>query len=135
MSKRILNNEEQKELRTNNNVKYCSDKSITFTTVFKEKAVRQYEAGLTAVEIFKHSGFNLTLIGKDTPSECLRRWKKVMKQKGTEGLSESRGRKKGGRPKKSKLSEKDRLKYLEAEVIYLKAENSFLAQLRAERGE
>ncbi len=135
MSKRILNKEEQAKILANSNVKYCSDKSITFTTVFKKKAVMQYNEGLTATDIFKQAGFNLKLIGKDVPKECLRRWRKILKQKGIKGLSESRGRKKGGRQKTAKLSEAERLKYLEAEVIYLKAENAFLAQLRAKRAE
>jgi hypothetical protein len=135
MSKRLLNKEEQKELRENSNVRYCSDKSITFTTKFKEKALGQYAAGLTATEIFKQSELSLKLIGKDVPNDCLRRWRKIHKEKGIRGLSEARGSNSSGRPKKQKLTEAERLKYLEAEVKYLKAENSFLVALRAKKTE
>jgi hypothetical protein len=135
MNKRILSQEEREEILANSNVKSCSNKSITFTTIFKEKAVRQYQAGLTATEVFKQSGFNLNLIGKDIPHDCLRRWRKIVKHKGLKGLSESRGRKKSGKQKTVELSAAERLQYLEAEVKYLKAENSFLAQLRAKRAE
>jgi hypothetical protein len=58
-----------------------------------------------------------------------------VKHKGLKGLSESRGRKKSGKQKTVELSAAERLQYLEAEVKYLKAENSFLAQLRAKRAE
>lgn len=127
MSKRIFSNEEQQQLRNNLNVKRCSEKSITFTTKFKEQAVLQYEDGFTSTEIFKAAGLDLSLIGKKQPKYCLRRWR-------TQGCGDSRG--KHGSPKKIKTNlETDRLKWLEAEVKYLKAENAFLVQLRAKRAE
>lgn len=127
MSKRIFSNEEQQQLRNNLNVKQCSEKSITYTTAFKEQAVLQYEAGLTATEIFRTAGFDLNLIGRKQPKYCLRRWR-------MHGCGDQRGKHKS--PKKiSTNTETDRLKWLEAEVKYLKAENAFLAQLRAKRAE
>ena len=135
MHKRIFSTEEQNIVNSNKNVLRCSNKSITYTTDFKIKAVKQYESGLTAAEIFRNAKFDLNLIGKDIPNDCLRRWLRVVGRKGFLGLSEARGRKKGGKPKKDKMSEAERLKYLEAEVKYLKAENAFLAQLRAKRAE
>jgi len=99
------------------------------------RAIQQYNDGLTSTEIFKQGEFNLNLIGKDTPKECLRRWRKIIMNRGTKGLSESRGTKKSNRLKTAKMSKVERVKYLEAEVKYLKAENAFLAQLRARRAE
>ena len=128
MSKRIFNSEEQEQLRSNLNVKRCSEKSITYTTVFKEHAVQQYEAGLTSTEIFKAAGFDLNLIGKKQPKYCLRRWREF-------GCDDKRGMHRGARKKDKHNTETDRLKWLEAEVKYLKAENAFLAQLRAKRAE
>ncbi len=106
----------------------CSKKSITYTRAFKEHAVQQYEAGLTATEIFKAAGFDLNLIGKKQPKFCLRRWREF-------GCDNKRGRHHGARKKDERNTETDRLKWLEAEVKYLKAENAFLAQLRAKRAE
>ena len=76
------------------------------------------------------------MIGKDTPTDRLGDWNKIYKEKGAEGLkNETRG-KGGGRPKKPKdLSDKDKIKRLEAEVAYLKAENDFFTKLRAKRAE
>jgi transposase len=125
MSKRIFSSEEQELLRNNGNVQSCSEKSITYTTVFKEYAVHQYEAGLTSTEIFEQAGFDLNLIGKQQPKECLRRWR-------TKGCGDLRGK---HNKERAIRTETDRLKWLEAEVKYLKAENAFLAKLRAKRAE
>ena len=127
MSKRSFSSEEQQRLRSNQNVQRCSEKAITYTTAFKQQAVKQYEEGLTATEIFKEAGFDLNLIGKKQPKFCLRRWR-------TKGCGDQRGQHKSQK-KSNPNTETDRLKYLEAEVKYLKAENAFLAQLRAKRAE
>ena len=127
MSKRIFSSEEQQRLQHNQNVQRCSEKSITYTSEFKKEAVRQYDTGLTSVEIFKQAGFDLNLIGKHQPKECLRRWR-------TNGCTDLRG-KHTSQKKINANTETDRLKWLEAEVKYLKAENAFLAQLRAKRAE
>lgn len=110
-------------------------KSITYSTDFKIRAVKLYnEQGLTSTEIFRQEGFDLNLIGKDKPKDCLRRWNKIYRDRGEKGLAiETRGRL-GGRPKKPRdKTDKDRIKRLEAEIAYLKAENDFLAKLRAKR--
>ena len=81
--------------------------------------------------IFEEAGFDLALIGKNIPIECLRRWRKVCNIKGIKKLSvETRG-KGGGRPKTRGLTDADRIKRLEIENAYLKVENDFLAKLRA----
>jgi len=132
MSKRIFAEEEIRQLLTNASVRTCTEKSVTYTQSFKEVSVKLYKQGLTSSEIFKQAGLDPNLVGKDQPSECLRRWKKIVKRKGVKGLKETRG-KKGGRPKIKYDSDKEKIEYLEAKVEYLKAENDFLAKLRAQR--
>jgi len=128
--------EQRGELIKNSNVIKCSEKAITYNKNFKVSAVKQYlEDGKMANEIFRNAGFDLDIIGKDIPKHCLRDWNGVFKTKGLDGLKiESRGRG-GGRPKTKEVTEKERIKYLEAEVAYLKAENDFLTKLRAKRRE
>lgn len=135
MNKRIFSTQEQKELCANENIHRCSERSVTYTKTFKIHAIKQYSEGMTSAEVFKQAGFNLDLIGRDTPKECLHRWRKIHKEKGFRGLSEARGRKSVGRTKEQKRSQDEQVKYLEAEVKYLKAENSFLAKLRAKKAE
>jgi len=137
MSKRIFTKEQIVELSQNKHVKKCSEKSITYNKDFKIKAVKQYyEEYLTPNEIFKQAGFNIEVIGKDKPKSCLGRWKKVY-QNGGEVIfkQENRGKTKGGgRPRKIRdKTDKDKIERLEAENIYLKAENDFLVKLRAKR--
>ena len=136
MSKRRFTVEQINDLLGNANVTKCSDKAITYSIEFKVKAVQQYLVeGISAKEIFKEAGFELSVIGAGTAKRCLHDWRHIYKTKGSDGLMrEARGRN-GGRPKLKGLTEAEKIKRLEAEVAYLKAENHFLTKLRAKRAE
>lgn len=136
MSKRNLSEGEITELLKNRNIAKCSEKAITYSKDFKVAAVRQYnEEGLTSTEIFTMAGFDLHIIGKDTPNDRIGDWVQIAKAKGMEGLCvETRGRA-GGRPEVKGLTDAEKIKWLEAKVAYLKAENDFLAKLRAKKAE
>ena len=135
MSTRRFTEEQIKMLLENSNVVRCSDKSITYSEQFKIEAIRKYyEEGLSPSQIFMGAGFNLSIIGKKTPKHCFYDWRKIYNAKGGIGLSENRGKGRGGgRPKTKGITPEDRIKRLEAENAYLKAENDFLAKLRAKR--
>lgn len=132
MSKRIFSEEQINGLLQNQNVERCSDKSISYQKNFKIEAVKKYQEGFLPIEIFKQAGFSIYIIGHETPERCLHRWRKVFRDKGIKELSvETRGRGKGGgRPKVNWSNEKEKIKYLETQIAYLKAENDFLAKLR-----
>ena len=135
MSKRIFTKEQIEKLTNNANVARCSKRSITYSNEFKKTAIKQYnEQYLTSTEIFRNAGFDMNIIGKVSPKACLKSWKRIYKAKGNEGFIESRGRA-GGGTKTKNLSDADRIKRLELQVAYLKAENHFLAKLRAKRAE
>ena len=134
MSKRLFTQEQITSLLENKNVIACSEKSITYRKDFRLAAVKQYHEGLPPSAIFTEAGFNLSLIGRKTPKWCLERWRKIFDAKGPAGLQhEARGRKGGRPPGIARMDEKEKLKYLEAQVAYLKAENVFLAKLRKQR--
>lgn len=137
MSKRIFTQEQIKQLSKNKYVAKCSKKSITYTKDFKIKTVKMYqENGFSPQEIFIQLGFDLNVIGRQQPRQCVIRWKNSFRTKGIGGLEELRGKSKnGGRPKTKNITDKDKIERLEAEVAYLKAENDFLAKLRAKRAE
>lgn len=132
MSKRIFSEEQIKELLQNRNVAKCSEKSISYHKDFKILAIKEYHEGLSPNEIFRHAKFDINMIGSKTPKRCLQGWRRIFKDKGIQKLSiETRGKSKGGgRPKTNWSNEKEKIKYLEAENAYLKAENDFLAKLR-----
>jgi len=133
MSKRIFTKEQIEILLQNENVAGCTNKSIAYHKDFKILAVKKYKEGLPSFEIFKQAQFNMDIIGRETPKQCLRRWRKIERANGELGLkTDNRGRPKSNGHKKdmADLSDKDKLKRLEAEVAYLKEENRFLAKLR-----
>lgn len=132
MSKRIFAQEQIHELLKNPNVLRCSEKSITYHKDFKAVAVRGYQEGLPPSVIFAQAGFNLAIIGKDAAKWCLRRWRTTVKQKGEDGFAKET---RGGPGRRENvgirgMSDHEKLKYYQAQVAYLKAENAFLAKLR-----
>lgn len=132
MVKKKYTEEQRKALLSNKNVAKLGQGVITYTVEFKVKAVKQYQQEyLKPHEIFREAGFDIEMIGKNKPKNCLERWNKTYKEQGVNGLLEHKA---GGRPKGSKKkTDKDKIKRLELEVKYLKAENHFLAELRAKR--
>jgi hypothetical protein len=135
MSKRTFTPEEIATLLQNKHVAACSKKSITYHQDFKLAAIRRYQAGLPPSAIFQEAGFSLASIGRETPKECLLRWRRTFDAKGVAGLQrDGQGLGSRGRPPGlERLNEQERLQYLEAQVAYLKAENTFLAKLRKQR--
>ena len=127
----MFNQEQIKELLSNENVVRCSSTSITYSEEFKVLAISQYlEEGSSPNIIFVEAGFNVNIIGKNKPKDCLARWRRVMNKRGLEGLAENRS-KFGGRKAKLQFKNKDKkIEYLETKIAYLKAENDFLAKLR-----
>ena len=103
---------------------------IIYSAFFYFAAVKKYQEGFPSSLIFKQAGFNIDLIGRKTPKWCIERWERTFRDKGINGLStEARG-KGGGRPKTNWQNDKEKIKYLETKIAYLKAENDFLAKLR-----
>lgn len=134
MSKRIFTQEQIQQLLSNENVTRCSGKAISYSKDFKIKAVAQYnESGFSPREIFRLAGFDLQIFGEKKADHCLTRWRKTFRTKGQgELLKETRGRG-GGRPKINDCDDAAKIKRLETEIAYLKAENNFLAKLRANK--
>ncbi len=132
MSKRIFSEEQIKALLQNENVVRCSDKSISYCKDFKISAIGKYRGGLPPNEIFRQAKFDIDMIGRKTPKRCLQSWRRIFEDKDIQELPvETRGRGKGGgRPKTNWQNEKEKIKYLETQIAYLKAENDFLAKLR-----
>jgi len=140
MSKRRFTAGQINDLLNNKNVIRCSEKSITYSPGFKVAAVKRYrEEGAGSKQIFEEAGFDLGVIGRDSPKDCLKCWTKIFKRRGMEALSvERRGKSVGvgkGRPRIRGLTDTQKIKRLELTVAYLKAENDFLAKLRAKRTE
>ena len=133
MVNKVYTKEQKKLLLKNKNVEKCGIGVITYMRDFKVKAVKQYnEEYITPKEIFVQAGFDIEMIGKNKPKNCLERWNKIFRKKGLNRLLEPKER--GGGPRRVKnLSEKDKVKRLKLEIEYLKEKNYFLVKLRAKK--
>ena len=102
---------------------------IYYTEAFIADALQRNKQGYQARETFLDAGIPLHHFANFYPKKMLQLWESRQKE------AQKRGERRKGRPKKAPDSPEERLRYLEAEVTYLKAENAFLAQLRAQRAE
>src|SRR3989344_5297484 len=132
MKRTTFSNEEMEELRKNPCVFNCTHNSVNYTYEFKKRALELHKEGVSAKEIWRRSGFSVALWKKEYFKGTLRDWKKVAEKHGIEGLLKPGGIQYDRGPNKT---DKDTLKRLELQVKYLKAENDFLAKLRAKRAE
>lgn len=95
-----------------------------FNREFKEKAIQLQKEGITANNIFKNAGISIEGKQKDYACKLINRWK------GNKQIKKKLNSKEAILLKKIKKQEENkRIEYLEAQVVYLKAENSFLANL------
>jgi hypothetical protein len=94
---------------------------VTYTSKFKIRAVLDFSKGISPNQIFAQAGIDLQMFGKTYAKKCLSRWRKIHDEFGNDGLkSERRGSGSTGRPKKTFKSPEDELRYLRAEVDFLK---------------
>ena len=127
----IFSNDQIIALKRNSNVFECGKRSVHYTAEFKKRALELYIQGISPKEIWKQAGFNISWWKKRYCDDTIKDWRRLVKNGGIESLSRH-----GGIPyDHGAKSKKDKFKRLELEVKYLKAENDFLAKLRAKRAE
>ena len=133
MSERLYGPEAQAKLLQNKNVLRVTETTITYSPAFKVEAVRASTVkGKPPQLIFLDAGFDLDLIGHETPKYCLKRWRKVFRQRGEQGLKDDRrGKHTTGRRDEGELTVEEKLRRAEARVRYLELENDFLKKLDA----
>lgn len=123
MAKRQIQfTQEQIEILLKNpNVESVSSNTIRFTSEFKELALKKDKEGIPALQIFKDAGFDLNVLGKETPKTSIRNWRHREKY-----LNKNNTRYLAREVKKNKA-----LKSILEENRYLRAENEFLKKLQA----
>lgn len=136
MAGRLIRPGDREKLLQNKNVLRVGDGAITYSPDFKIEAVHaNLVEGKPPHEIFLDAGFDLDLIGRETPKRCLKRWRAVFKQRGEQGLrDDQRGKGSMGRPSERELTVEEKLRRAEAQVRFLKQENELLKKFdRLER--
>ena len=136
MAGRVWSPEDRAKIAQNMNVLRVGETQITYSPDFKVEAVRaNLVEGRPPHLIFIDAGFDLDLIGRETPKGCLKRWKAVFKELGEQGLrNEQRGKGATGRPLERVLTVEEKLRRAEARVKYLERENELLKKFRALEG-
>jgi transposase len=105
----------------NPNIKKVTGSNIQFTKEFKIKAIRAYQSGQSAVNIFLNAGIDISDFEEGYPRKSIDRWTRASEDYGVKNLdNERRGR-----------SQSKKFKTLEEELEYLRAENEFLKKLHA----
>jgi transposase len=116
----------------------CSERSIHYTYEFKVRALKLHKEGISPKEIWIRAGFDPGIWKQNYTYSTVKDWERMVERNGLDSLTNLGGiQYDHGRTNKKDLIkvESDMLKRLELEVRYLKAENDFLAQLRAKRAE
>ncbi len=128
MTKRLLSKKEQEQLARNPYVAAVSEKGITYTDEFKRHFITENEKGKGTREIFEDAGLDVELIGLNRIIPSGKRWRKVYREKGINGLVDTR-KENSGRPLERELSLEEKLVRLEAQNRLLQAENELLKKL------
>ena len=131
MQKRKFTQEQKIELKQNPNVKEVTSVGVIYTEEFKRQALELYEKGISAIDIFVQSGFDIEIIGKENPSKILSKWRKGI------GYHPDRINIKTNTNHPIRLNT-DKCCYSDKEIKrilarnkYLEAENDFLKKLKA----
>ncbi|WP_282434276.1 HTH domain-containing protein [Bacillus sp. DNRA2] len=120
MSKKIFTDKEIKQLSINPYVKSVSKKGVTYTDEFKHIFIAEKEKGKFARGIFEEHGFDVDILGKQRIQSASRRWNDTYKERGINGLRDTRSDN-SGRPVERELSLEEKNARLEAQINLLKA--------------
>ena len=130
MSKNTFNENQRRQLESLKAVQAVNDKTISYTPEFKITAVNEYLKGNFPTDIFLNHGFDLDMIGRNKPKQCLERWRATYSLYDEEGfLNERRGKASTGRTSKSAQTSEKKLEKAEARIKYLEAELELLKKL------
>lgn len=128
MSKKLFTEKEIRKLAASPYVTSISQNGITYTEEFKRLFISEKEKGKFASQIFEEHGLSVEVLGFRRVKSCSDRWTKAYKEKGTDGLKDSR-KDSSGRPREKELSLEEKYKRLKAQNNVLKAENELLKKL------
>ena len=117
-----FNQEQIKKLEENPNVLQVLDDKIFYTPDFKLNAIKEYEQGKSARQIFTEAGFNLSEMStvSDYASRIVSKWR----------LARNKNKDNIHCPKKKIKEKQSAYQKLTARLEYLEAENEFLKKLQ-----
>ena len=129
MSKYHFTEKQIIELQKNKYVNKVTEKSIQFTTEFKEEFIRLGKNGLGPVTILTQLGIDPKVLGRDRIDKLAYRIREQSKR--PEGFERKENSSKGKKRKLSFESKDEELEYYKELAERLSQENEFLKKLRA----
>ncbi len=129
MSKKHFTIEQINRLKDHPCIVQISEKAITYSEDFKERAVKAAESGLTSRMIFEKEGLSVQDLGKKRITGALNRWRKMSQRE--DGFKDTRATNTKGRPRNRPRTSEEEIIYLRDKVEYLEQENEFLKKLKA----
>lgn len=121
MSKKDYNKEQIDLLKANKYVKDCTSKYITFIDELKTEALKLDNKWVYFRDIFRHFWFPDFIVDSDVPKQILKNWRYNMRKKWLLWLvSTKKWRKKWEEINISKMTQEEKIIFLETENAYLK---------------
>jgi transposase len=116
-----LSETDKNRLLQNPNVLKVSGSYVTYTPVFKLKAIKLHFAGTPTRQIFVEAGIDLSLFHEEYSKFTLKRWKKAFKKLGNKAFdTKQRVKKASKQPNPKFVTQQDEINYLKSELDLLK---------------
>lgn len=128
MSKKLFSRGQMEDLRSNPNVQSVTQRVLTFTPAFKQKAYDALYQGKPITQIFEEAGFDVEMLGKKRLENFRARLEKEAERE--EGFADLRTNNSRQESRSSEAMQKARIKQLEHRIAYLEQENDFLKKIQ-----
>ena len=120
MSKHVFTDEQIKELNNNPYVISVTPKYVNYSEEFKKLFLKDYNDGMSPIDIFKKYGFDPDTLGEHIKKESQR----------LDGFKDMR-KVNSGRPRTKDVTPEERIQQLNHKIDILKQENDFLKRVRS----
>lgn len=128
MSKHVFTDEQIKELNNNPYVISVTSKYVNYSEEFKKLFLKDYNDGMSPIDIFKKYGFDPDTLGERRRHNFVKRIKRQSQR--LDGFKDMR-KVNSGRPRTKDVTPEERIQQLNHKINILKQENDFLKRVRS----
>lgn len=128
MSRHVFTDEQIEELKRNPYVISVTSKYVNYSEEFKKLFLKDYNDGMSPIDIFKKYGFDPDTLGEQRRHNFVMRIKKESQR--LDGFKDMR-KVNRGRPRTKDLTSEERIAQLNHKIDILKQENDFLKRVRS----
>lgn len=128
MSKHVFTDEQIKELNNNPYVISVTSKYVNYSEEFKKLFLKDYNDGMSPIDIFKKYGFDPDTLGEQRRHNFVKRIKRQSQR--LDGFKDMR-KVNSGRPRTKDVTPEERIQQLNHKIDILEQENDFLKRVRS----